>query len=607
MDKMTDKNNDSGQDQFNVNTTNSEDDCSEKKPCRLADYELTRRIVLEDLKHDLFEWGKRRITWSAGGIIISVIVFIGAFGILLDMVKSIIDSSISRSDALLDKTEQIHRDTTRSNNELGREFKALESKLNEYKVLESKLDEYKAEIKEYEKEMQDINAELAIKTRYFEERKNELTFQLGEQITSIRRIIEKDFAKYTSNFISLTDFESVMPESGESDNETINKLANQIKIKNSLPPLITPISLNPENPTVIFSPIVSLEWELPRSASGKTLEFQVRWESEHVDNGKVKNANTNHTLYKLKMRDEESGSYNAHGRVKWDVRVISDTQNNLNIDWRKEGIFDFYEDSWDRIQSTKAVRVGFSTSYIGDFSKIDNKTKEYQGFDFELARLIIEDISDKEKYEIKYIGYAWENLLSKPQTSEIDFVVGAISIKEDREHRFGLKFSKPYFQTEQIAIVRKYSGILNKEQLKERSIPIAVQAGTTSVSLARSVTDKVISQPSTTAAMVEFANGRVEAVITDELFAAAAIEEHGLKEKVETITLGASEYYGIAVAEGQSRLLEHINNSIKKSCEENRLKNLEKEWLAKKNRELKYSGVKDCHEWFSRPSEKQQE
>ena len=184
-----------------------------------------------------------------------------------------------------------------------------------------------------------------------------------------------------------------------------------------------------------------------------------------------------------------------------------------------------------------------------------NDAGEFDGFDIHMARAI----ADKLDMELKIDDMEFTAALAAVSTGQADMAIAAITITEERLE--SMDFSDPYFETTIVAIVPQDSEITHPDQLSQARI--AVQFGTTSdIICAWYLPDATITRlnraPDT---VLELRNGRVDAIIIDRAVADQFISDNP-DLRILDEPLG-TESYGIAVAKGNTELLDKINNALR--------------------------------------------
>lgn len=199
------------------------------------------------------------------------------------------------------------------------------------------------------------------------------------------------------------------------------------------------------------------------------------------------------------------------------------------------------------------------------------KPGEYTGFDIELMEAIGEKIGRTPEFQ----DTSFETIFRDVAQGKFDAVISAATITEEREK--AVDFSNPYYLSEQAVLVKEGSDIQSLEDLEGKTV--AVQQGTTGQELAKEKLggSEIRPYPEGPDAVNALKAGTVEGVIIDAPVAQNAVEKSGgveIAEKVPT-----EEEYGIAVAQGETELLEEINKGLEEVLEDGTYKKIYKKWF----------------------------
>jgi ABC-type amino acid transport substrate-binding protein len=199
------------------------------------------------------------------------------------------------------------------------------------------------------------------------------------------------------------------------------------------------------------------------------------------------------------------------------------------------------------------------------------KPGNYTGFDVELMEAIGKKIGRTPEFQ----DTSFETIFRDVQQGKFEAVISAATITEEREK--AVDFSNPYYLSEQAVLVTEGSSIKSLKEADGKTV--AVQQGTTGQELAKEELggSEIRPFPEGPDAVNALKAGTVEAVIIDAPVAANAVEESGgieIAEKVPT-----EEEYGIAVAQGETELLEEINQGLKEVEEDGTYTTIYEKWF----------------------------
>jgi ABC-type amino acid transport substrate-binding protein len=199
------------------------------------------------------------------------------------------------------------------------------------------------------------------------------------------------------------------------------------------------------------------------------------------------------------------------------------------------------------------------------------KPGSYTGFDVELMEAIGEKIGRTPEFE----DTSFETIFRDVAQGKFEAVISAATITEEREQ--AVDFSNPYYLSEQAVLVKEGSDIKSLEDLEGKTV--AAQQGTTGLELAKEELggSEIRPYPEGPDAVNALKSGTVEGVIIDAPVAQNAVEKSSgveIAEKVPT-----EETYGIAVAQGETELLDEINKGLKEVEDDGTYKTLYKKWF----------------------------
>lgn len=199
------------------------------------------------------------------------------------------------------------------------------------------------------------------------------------------------------------------------------------------------------------------------------------------------------------------------------------------------------------------------------------KPGSYTGFDIELIEAIGEKIGRKPEIQ----DTSFETIFRDVQQGKFDAAISAATITEEREK--AVDFSNPYYLSEQALLVAEGSPFKELKELEGKTV--GVQQGTTGQELAKEEIGgaEIRPFPEGPDAVNALKAGTVEAVVIDAPVAENAVEKSGGVEIAEKIP--TEEDYGIAVAQGETELLEEINKGLKEVEEDGTYTKIFKKWF----------------------------
>lgn len=183
------------------------------------------------------------------------------------------------------------------------------------------------------------------------------------------------------------------------------------------------------------------------------------------------------------------------------------------------------------------------------------------GFDVELAKAIAEKLG----VELVIEESSFDAVISNVQSGKADMALAGLTITDERKAL--IDFSDSYITATQVIIVKDGSTVATSMDLNGKKV--GVQLGTTGdvyisdpkTFLGLDMTCEVSQYNKGSEAILDLANGKIDAVVIDDQPAKKFIEQNpGLKIIDEKLT---DENYAVGVAKGNEDLVKAINDVIK--------------------------------------------
>lgn len=192
---------------------------------------------------------------------------------------------------------------------------------------------------------------------------------------------------------------------------------------------------------------------------------------------------------------------------------------------------------------------------------------EIVGFDIDLMKAIGEEMG----FDVEFQDIAFDSLPSAVKTGNIDIIAAGMTITEEREKI--LDFTDSYYSANQSIIVQEDSG--KNISVLYGDNDISVQTGTTgdlwvteNLKDEGILTGNVKRYDTFVLCVSDLVNGNVDAVVLDEPVAQRFTEMRPVKI-VGVIVTG--ENYGLAVDEGNTELLDKLNEGLRKIRESGKM------------------------------------
>lgn len=195
---------------------------------------------------------------------------------------------------------------------------------------------------------------------------------------------------------------------------------------------------------------------------------------------------------------------------------------------------------------------------------------EIVGFDIDLMKAIGEEMG----FEVTFEDIAFDSLIPALKTGNIDIVAAGMTITEEREK--AVDFTNSYYSANQSIIVQEESD--NNISVLYGDHDISVQTGTTgdlwiTENLADEgiLTGEIKRYDTFVLCVSDLVNGNVDAVVLDSPVAERYSETRDV-EIVGNIITG--ENYGLAVNEGNTELLDTLNEGLRRIRESGKMQEI---------------------------------
>ncbi|AMJ42083.1 transporter substrate-binding domain-containing protein [Anaerotignum propionicum] len=197
--------------------------------------------------------------------------------------------------------------------------------------------------------------------------------------------------------------------------------------------------------------------------------------------------------------------------------------------------------------------------------EFQNKFGEYVGIDIDLLNEIAKD----QGFEYELVHMTFNQMLQALAAGEVDAAMGGISITEERKEIYD--YSEPYLEGGIVmAVDATRHDIKGFEDLKGKTVAVAVALGTEAESYAQSIKEKygfqVVTFPEFNQVYQDVISGNSQALFEDYPVMGYLISQ-GVELKIVS-DIEKRSPYGFAVPKGKNaELLEKFNNGLKNIME----------------------------------------
>lgn len=225
--------------------------------------------------------------------------------------------------------------------------------------------------------------------------------------------------------------------------------------------------------------------------------------------------------------------------------------------------------------AAKVLKVGAETTFP-PFEFQDEQSKEYVGFDMDLARAIGKQMG----YEVKIESMGFDGLIPALEGGNIDMIVSGMSITPERAEK--VTFSKPYYKSGLSIVVKaENEAIKGFKDLEGKKI--AVQIGTTGAEEAKKIKGATVREFNSNAeSYMELKAGGVDAVVNDLPVNQYYMAKSGDKSAKLLSEISNAEDYGMAIAKKNTELSEKVNKALEELKKNGEYDKIYEKWFGKK-------------------------
>ncbi len=187
-----------------------------------------------------------------------------------------------------------------------------------------------------------------------------------------------------------------------------------------------------------------------------------------------------------------------------------------------------------------------------------DSNKKMIGYDIDMMHAVAKEAG----LEDEFVMVAWDGIFAGVAAGNYDVIASGVTITPERQRAF--EFTKPYYDVQQIVVLRKGDAAANFEALKGKTV--GGQIGTTGVFVAQKsgVSMKLREYDDVGLAMQDLLNKRIDAVICDSPVALYyANQKEGFADHLSiAFRTAATESFGFVVKKGRKELVERLNKGI---------------------------------------------
>ena len=204
-----------------------------------------------------------------------------------------------------------------------------------------------------------------------------------------------------------------------------------------------------------------------------------------------------------------------------------------------------------------------------------NANKQIVGFDIDLLNAAAAAAG----FQVNFQNTAWDGIFAGLENGDYDAVISSVTITDQRKKV--MDFSMPYINAGQVLVVRSdTTGVTTLADMKGKTA--GAQIGTTGAFEIQKVAGVHLNTYDEIGLAIEdLANGRIDGVVVKNPTAANfVLQNDNYKGRLKIVGKPfTTEYYGIAVKKGNSRVLDMVNRGLQVVLNNGTEQTLETKWL----------------------------
>ena len=210
----------------------------------------------------------------------------------------------------------------------------------------------------------------------------------------------------------------------------------------------------------------------------------------------------------------------------------------------------------DNAKETKKIVIGLDDEYAPMGFK--NEQNEIVGFDVDLAK----EAAKRLGTEVEFKAIDWNSKEAELKSGRIDIIWNGLDITPERQQN--MLFSDPYMDNRQIIFVKKDNdqGIVSEGDLAGKAV--GTQVGSTAETYIDSQAElkdsfrEFKTYGDYVSAFMDLENGRIDALICDEIVGRYAIGKQEGKFDALDVTVGPVSEFGIAFSKENTALRDKV-------------------------------------------------
>lgn len=235
--------------------------------------------------------------------------------------------------------------------------------------------------------------------------------------------------------------------------------------------------------------------------------------------------------------------------------------------------------SADKPAEVQKIVIGLDDEYAPMGFKDENN--QIVGFDVDLAK----EAAKRLDAEVEFKAIDWSSKEAELKSGRIDVIWNGLDITEERKQN--MLFSDPYMDNRQIVFVRKGDdfGIKSENDLIGKAI--GTQSGGTAEEYfnktprLKNSLRELKTYGDYVAAFMDLENGRLDAVVCDEIVGRYYMSKHDKTLDALDVTVGPVSEFGIAFAKENTALRDKVQKAFDEIVADGSAKKISERWFGK--------------------------
>ncbi len=235
------------------------------------------------------------------------------------------------------------------------------------------------------------------------------------------------------------------------------------------------------------------------------------------------------------------------------------------------------KDGEDGSKKLEKITIGLDDEYAPMGFK--NEQNEIIGFDVDLAKEAAKRLGS----EVEFKAIDWNSKEAELKSGRIDIIWNGLDITPERQQN--MLFSDPYMDNRQIVFVKNGNdqGITAEADLAGKAV--GTQAGSTAETYIDSTEElkNSFSEFKTygdyVSAFMDLENGRIDALVCDEIVGRYAMSKQGDKFQALEVTVGPVTEFGIAFRKDDTELRDKVQGVFDEMVKDGAAQKISQEWF----------------------------